>query len=290
MLEVKGSLYKLYTELVDNKVIYKLNIDNKLYNINDYINNSQITIEFLEQIICIACQKNTNKSFNQGYCFPCFRTLASCDRCIMSPEHCHFHLGTCREPQWALQHCMQDHVVYLANSSGLKVGITRASQLPTRWIDQGASQGLVIARVATRYQAGLLEVICKQHLNDRTDWRAMLKSKPGYINLHRTRDELYNKIQSEFIALQVKFDTDQQKLVWCDNNTEIAQQAAQEQIQEIEYPVQSYPDKISSLNLDKDKKIFGRLLGIKGQYLILDKGVINLRKYTGYQVKVAFAA
>ena len=276
MLDVTGCLHKMYTELEQTSVIYNINIDNKLYNINDYINNHTINIEYLGEILCINCHKKTKTSFNQGYCFQCFRILAACDRCIMSPELCHFDLGTCREPEWALQHCMHEHVVYLANSSGLKVGLTRSSQLPTRWIDQGATHGLVIARLQNRHQAGLLEVMCKQYIKDRTDWRAMLKNKPESIDLHKARDELYEKIAADF-------DKFKEKIIWCVGDK-------QEAVQEIDYPVCSYPDKVVSINLEKDLKLSGKLRGIKGQYLILDTGVINLRKYTGYKVRVTVTA
>lgn len=281
MLDVTGCLHKMHAVLANNSVIYNLNIDNKLYNINEHINNV-INIEYLGEILCLNCNKKTKTSFNQGYCFQCFRTLASCDRCIMSPELCHFHLGTCREPEWALQHCMQEHIVYLANSSGLKVGLTRLSQLPTRWIDQGATQAVIIARLENRHQAGLLEVMCKQYIKDRTDWRAMLKTKPEGIDLHKARDELYEKIASEFIKFkeQHSINSSENKLTWC-----VGEQG--ESVQEIEYPVQTYPDKVTSISLEKIAKVSGKLQGIKGQYLILDTGVINLRKYTGYKVRVS---
>lgn len=285
MLDVTGCLQKMYSALANNSVIYNLNIDNQLYNINAYINNNIINIEYLGEILCINCNKKTKTSFNQGYCFQCFRTLASCDRCIMSPELCHYHLGTCREPEWADQHCMQDHVVYLANSSGLKVGLTRLSQLPTRWIDQGATQAVIIARLENRYQAGLLEVMCKRYIKDRTDWRAMLKNKPEGIDLHKARDDLYEKIAPEFIKFkeQHSIGNRENKLTWC-----VGEQG--EPVQEIEYPVQTYPDKVTSISLEKIAKVTGKLQGIKGQYLILDTGVINLRKYTGYKVRVSVTA
>ncbi|MBP9722492.1 MAG: DUF2797 domain-containing protein [Gammaproteobacteria bacterium] len=288
MLEVSGSLRKLHTKLdsqnSQNTVEYSFDLDKKLYQVH-HVQDIILNIEYLGEIFCISCQAKTKKSFNQGYCFPCFRKLASCDLCILSPERCHFHLGTCREPEWAMQHCMDDHVVYIANSSGLKVGITRASQLPTRWIDQGAIQALVIARVSSRYQAGLLEIICKKHLKDRTDWRVMLKTdadKVDKINLYQARDDLYEKIFDEFKQLQEKFLNS--KLEWCADGS-----GSSELVTEICYPVREYPNKIVSLNLDTNPSIHGKLLGIKGQYLILDSGVINIRKYTGYQVKLTMS-
>ena len=276
-LEVQGRLQKMHTELKDGLAQYSLAINGNFHKLNDYLVSSQITelsIEFVQEINCIHCDRHIKKTFNQGYCFPCFRALAQCDSCIVSPEKCHFRFGTCREPEWAEKYCIQTHVCYIANSSGLKIGLTRATQLPTRWIDQGATQGLIIARVATRYQAGLLETICKQHLNDRTNWQQMLKQKSEHLDLYKIREDLYNTIEEELSELQVQFNNNQ--IVWSSDDL----------ITEIDYPIIEYPKKVSSLDLEKKLKITGRLQGIKGQYLILDTGVINLRKYTGYNVKI----
>jgi hypothetical protein len=288
MLDQTGNLTKLNTKfnnytdnnLENNLVLYNLEFKNNsdLYSLNQYIGTDNIiTIEYLGEINCINCARKTAKSFNQGYCFPCFRKLANCDSCIMSPERCHYYLGTCREPEWGLAHCMIDHVVYLANSSGLKVGLTRATQIPIRWIDQGATQALPIAKVSSRYQAGLLEFICKEYITDRTDWRAMLKGLPDKIDLYQARDQLYSKIKTDFLNLQEKFaELGNTKLAWC----------LDEQVTEISYPIVNYPSKITSLNLEALTQVSGKLNGIKGQYLILDTGVINIRKYTGYKVRV----
>lgn len=280
MLDLTGNLTKLNTKLDNNLAVYDLGFNNNknIYNLNQYINKTKpisiaISIEYLNIINCINCERITKKSFNQGYCFPCFRKLASCDSCIMSPERCHYHLGTCREPEWGLKHCMQDHIVYLANSGDIKVGLTRASQIPTRWIDQGATQALIIARVSTRYQAGLLEVICKAYIKDRTNWRAMLKSSDIKLDLHKARDDIYSKIKEKIAELSNNINN---QITWC----------IDEKITEINYPVMQYPSKVTSFNLEVDNKISGKLLGIKGQYLILDTGVINIRKYTGYKVRI----
>src|SRR5690606_39924851 len=112
------------------------------------------------------------------------------DLCIVSPERCHYEQGTCREPAWGEQFCMTDHIVYLANSSGLKVGITRASQIPTRWIDQRASQALPIMRVATRQQSGMVEGLLRGQVADKTNWRALLRGEPAPLDLPAGRDRL----------------------------------------------------------------------------------------------------
>ncbi len=125
----------------DSPVSYLLPLDDELIPVNQFIGKA-LSLTFQGEIHCIECGRKTRKSYNQGYCFPCFKSLASCDMCIMKPETCHYQQGTCRQPEWGETHCFQDHYVYLANSSAIKVGITRGTQIPTRWIDQGASQAL----------------------------------------------------------------------------------------------------------------------------------------------------
>ncbi len=191
----------------------------------------------------------------------------------MSPEKCHYHLGTCREPEWGETHCMTEHVVYLANSSGLKVGITRASQVPTRWIDQGAVEAIPMLRVATRQLAGLVEVACKQHVADRTNWRAMLKGDVPELNLPAERNRLLGLIAGELADLRTEHGAD-------------ALREVSEEALSLSYPVEVWPAKIKTHNLDKEPSVEGVLQGVKGQYLILDTGVINIRKFTAYQVRL----
>lgn len=224
-------------------------------------------------IFCTACGRKTSKSYNQGYCFVCFRKLAACDMCILKPETCHYAEGTCREPEWGDSHCNIPHIVYLANSSGIKVGITRESQVPVRWMDQGASQALPIFRVATRYQSGLVEVTLAQHIADKTNWQALLKGDSAPVDLKAARDDLFAHCAPEFAALDQRFPGQIQPLP-----------DAAEQV--FRYPVLQYPQKIRSFNLDQEPDVAGTLLGIKGQYLLFDTGVINIRKFTAYQVEL----
>ena len=233
---------------------------------------SQISLEFTGQIYCIECGRKTTKSFNQGYCFPCLRSLAACDMCIVKPELCHYDQGTCREPAWGESHCMRPHVVYLANSSGLKVGITRASQVPTRWIDQGAVQALPLYEVDSRLQSGWLEVALKRYISDRTDWRAMLKGDPSQLDLLVERDRLLGEASVDLAQWQLKIGSASMRLV------EGAQEAR------FKYPVLVYPEKIKAHNFDKKARVEGCLQGVKGQYMILDTGVLNIRKFAGYEV------
>jgi len=234
----------------------------------------RITLEFSGRIHCIACGRESRKSFNQGYCFPCFRSLARCDRCIVSPELCHFHLGTCREPEWGQANCMQPHIVYLANSSGVKVGITRQSQLPTRWIDQGAAQAMPLMQVATRRASGLVESALKAQFADRTDWRRMLKGPPEPADLAEQAKGLRTLCKQALEAAGEDRDAGPPEAVGVHPRN-------------FDYPVVEYPSKVRSINAEKQPRIEGRLLGIKGQYLIFDCGVISMRKYAGYDATVS---
>ena len=173
----QGALRKMAAQLAA-PVSYQFCLDEQRVEVNPLIGQT-LRIEYLGTIHCTHCGRKTKKSFSQGYCYPCFTKLAQCDSCIVSPEKCHYEAGTCREPSWGEQFCMTDHVVYLANSSGVKVGITRATQVPTRWIDQGASQALPILRVATRQQSGLVEDLLRSQVADRTNWRALAPRRPS---------------------------------------------------------------------------------------------------------------
>ena len=236
--------------------------------------DQQLKLIFSGGIYCVHCNRKTNKSFNQGYCYPCFQKLAQCDSCIIHPERCHLEQGTCREPAWGEKYCMQDHIVYLANSSGLKVGITRATQVPTRWIDQGATQALAIMRVRSRLQSGTLEMVFKQHVADKTNWRDMLKGKAAELDMAGERDRLLAACEEDIKELKDRFGFFAISVLKGIDPVSI------------DYPVQAYPEKITSLNFDKGQVVSGTLKGIKGQYLIFDSGVINLRRFSGYEVEL----
>jgi len=267
-MRLRGNLQKMKTTLA-SPVVYQLPVGDDLVTLNDVI-GSPITLRYVNEINCIHCGRKTNKSFSQGYCYPCFKSLAQCDMCIVKPETCHFHAGTCREPAWAEQHCMQDHFVYLANSSGIKVGITRGSQIPTRWMDQGASSAMPIFRARDRLSSGKLEMILKQHVADKTDWRKMLKGEPDGMDLAARRDALVDASKAELQKLEKASGSD--AFEFLDNESQLA----------IEFPVMHYPEKVKAHNFDKTAEVTGVLNGIKGQYLILDSGVLNIRKFGGY--------
>jgi len=269
---VLGNLRKMTVELV-NPVRYQLPLNDQLIDLNPLIGQS-VKLVFTGKITCVHCERSIKKTFNQGYCYPCFTSLAQCDMCIMKPETCHFEAGTCREPSWGEEFCFQSHYVYLANSSGVKVGITRGTQIPIRWIDQGAIQALPIFKVKSRYISGLIEVAIAQHVSDKTSWQRMLKNLVEPVDLKQKRDELIAQCESEIADVIKRFGED--SVEFLADATEV----------DINFPVESYPLKVKSFNFDKNPEVSGVLQGIKGQYLIFDTGVINIRKFTGYEVEL----
>lgn len=266
-----GILRKMHTQLTE-PVEYQLVLNDTEIPLAPYL-GKPLTLTYTGNIYCIHCGRLTKKSFNQGYCYPCFMKLAQCDICIIKPELCHYAAGTCREPEWGKQHCMQPHFVYLANSSTLKVGITRQGQIPTRWIDQGAVAALPVLKVQSRYLSGLMEVAFKDHVADKTNWQQMLKSEAEPIDLAAKRDQLFTQVQDGLRDLRHRFGEDSDELL------------PDAEVVSIRYPVLNYPTKVKSLNFDKDKQVAGILEGIKGQYLMFDTGVINIRKFGGYEVE-----
>jgi hypothetical protein len=270
-ISVSGHLAKMQVEFSE-QVQYFLPLDDHREPLNALI-GKPIRLEYLGDIHCTHCGRRSKKSFSQGYCYPCFTKLPQCDTCIMSPEKCHYEQGTCRDPSWGEQYCFTDHYVYLANSSGVKVGITRGSQVPTRWIDQGATQAMPIFRVKSRYQAGLIEDCLRDHVADRTHWQKMLKGNSEAVDLEQIRDEIIAKSESGLREIEQKF------------GLLAIQRLYHQKVVDINFPVLQFPEKVKSLNLDKQPIVEGVLQGIKGQYLILDTGVINIRKFTAYNVQ-----
>lgn len=271
-LQLMPATLRKMSAALHQPVQYTLHLDEQHIDINALL-GKPLQLHYQGVIYCIQCQRKTNKSFQQGYCFPCYQKLLACNLCVIHPEKCRFYEGVCQSDDWAHAHCGQPHVVYLANSSGLKVGITRASQIPTRWIDQGATQGLIIFTTQNRHQAGLVEVALKAFLADKTHWQTMLKGNNSPLDLITQRDAVLTQAEAAITALMSRFP----------GEIQIINDAA---ITEIDYPVSTYPTKIKAFNFDKDAIITGTLTGIKGQYLLLDSGVINLRKFSGYHVEL----
>lgn len=261
-------------------VVYELWLGEQQMAVSQCV-GEQLSLSWSGKIHCVSCGRRTAKSYAQGHCYVCLQKNASCDVCMMQPERCHYHLGTCREPEWAEQVCFHEHVVYLSYTSGVKVGITRASQVPTRWIDQGAVAAVPVFTTSSRRLAGVVEQHFKGLLADKTDWRKMLKGQlPEAVSptqaLIDTRDEL---ISHHLFALEDSIST--HEMITANDSYEVHYD-----LQPIvfHYPVNEYPMKVKSVNFEKTPDVTGTLLGIKGQYLILDTGVLNVRKFSGYEL------
>ena len=271
-LIARGRLQKMPTSH-QSPVAYTLRVGDENISVNPLV-GQKLRIVYEHEIRCSNCQRLTKKSFNQGFCYPCFQKLASCDKCIMSPELCHYAEGTCREPEWGETHCMQPHIVYLANSTGLKVGITRGTQVPTRWMDQGAIQALPIARVSSRQLSGLIEDKLKAWATDRTNWRKMLKNDVEELNLSEARDELYENVSAYLSDLAKQFPDE--RIEWL----------VAGETYDFDYPHIAWPEKAKTYNLDKTPEIEDTLIAIKGQYLIFENAALNIRKYGSYEVSL----
>jgi len=262
----EGNILKMKTVLAD-VVQYQLPIGEELVPMNELLGKN-LTLEFRDEINCISCGAKTQKSFSQGYCYKCFISVPETSECIINPELCQAHLGISRNMEWSKNHCLTNHYVYLAVSSGLKVGVTRSSQIPTRWMDQGASKAIKLAMTPNRYLAGAIEVELKKYMSDKTSWQKMLKNE---------------------MDLQVDLENEKQK-AWELLSEELQQYVIEDdEITEIKYPVISFPAKVKSIGFDTLKDFTGRLIGMKGQYLIFENSlVLNIRKHNGYKIRVKF--
>jgi hypothetical protein len=261
----EGNLFKMPAEF-GSPIQYKLHLGEDEIAVNNLL-GQKVSFQFEGRINCVSCGKPTKKAFGQGFCYPCFANAPENAECIVRPELCEGHLGKGRDPEWEQKHHVQPHYVYLALSSGLKVGITRGTQIPTRWIDQGASAAIILAEVPYRQLSGQIEVALKAYYNDKTNWQRMLKNEVLEADLLQTKAEAKAYLPTE---LQQYVTDDEQ--VW-----------------DLEFPSLDTPSKVKSIRLEKQPSVEGVLTGIKGQYLILDNlNVINIRNHAGYFVTIEY--
>ncbi len=259
----EGVLTKMQTEN-GNPIQYYLVFESGFLNVNQVL-GSDIQIDFLGYQ-CLNCGKK-KKIFRQGNCYDCFYSNAAVGDWIMKPELSTAHLDIAdRDLVYEKKVQLQPHVVYLALSSEVKVGVTRDTQIPTRWIDQGAEQALEIVEVPNRYLAGITEVALKNHFADKTNWRKMLTNDISDIDLQAEKLKLQQWLPDE---IQQYFNNDSQ-------------------IISLQYPVLLYPKKVNSLSLEKQPSFGGKLIGIKGQYFIFEDGtVFNVRSSEGFVVRIS---
>ena len=277
VIHIQGNLTKMQTSLplLENESVqYHLPLLDQRVAMNPLLGRT-IRLEYMGQIHCLGCGRRSRKSFARGYCYNCFRTRPECDLCIVRPELCHFHTGTCRDPDWGQRHCMQPHFVYLANTSGIKVGITRNTRVPMRWIDQGACQALPIMQVKSRLIAGQIETLLKAYVADKTNWRTLLKGAAEPLDMMHRWQQL--RIEVDPILAPLLSRLTSSDVIMLDSNPVT-----------IHYPVMHYNSRIDSLNFDKKPLVEGELWGIKGQYLILNTGVLNISKFSAYKVQLSY--
>jgi len=259
-----GVLDKMKTGFI-NPVQYFLQLGKDKIAVNELIGNN-IRLQWTGNIYCTVCGKKTNKSFGEGMCYNCFATAPENAECIIRPELCEAHLGKGRNPEWEQTHHNRPHFVYLALTNSVKVGVTRGDQIPTRWIDQGAAKGIIVAETPYRQLAGFIEVVMKDYFTDKTHWQKMLKNEPaGDIDLLSEKKRVFDLLPAEYG--QYKY--------------------ANDEIIELVYPVQQYPTKVTSLSFEKMPTIEMKLTGIRGQYFMFEGGnVINIRSKSGYEVEL----
>ena len=261
-MQYQGVLKKMATENLES-VHYYLDMKTDFLHMNQLI-GKHIELYFVTYE-CLHCGLE-KEVYRQGFCKSCFFETPTAGDWIMRPELSKAHLGQeDRDLEYEKRMQLQPHIVYLANSSNVKVGVTRKSQIPTRWIDQGAHEAIEIVEVPNRYLAGITEVALKEHVADKTNWRTMLKNEVSDENLVAWRERLQTYIPDEV------------KEYYIANNTET----------NIQFPVEKYPTKPKSLNLVKEGSYSGKLVGVKGQYLIFeDETVFNVRANEGLVVKI----
>ncbi len=261
-MQYQGVLTKMQTEIGD-PIQYYMVFETDFIQVNQLL-DKKMSIEFVGYK-CLACGEN-KKIYRQGYCYDDFYNQPQVGDWVMRPELSTAHLGVeDRDLEFEKKAQLQPHVVYLANSSNVKVGVTRKSQIPTRWIDQGAHEAIEIIEVPNRYLAGITEVALKNHVADKTNWRTMLKNEIVDEDLIAYKDRLKDLIPDEV------------KEYFIENGKET----------ELKFPVLQYPDKLKSLNLEKTPEFSGVLKGIKGQYLIFeDNTVFNVRNNEGYVINL----
>lgn len=228
-----------------------------------------ISLRFLNQINCIETGKPIKKTFGEGLCYESWINSPLASPSIIRPELSRIHEGIAlRDTAWEEEHHNKPHFVYLSRTSDIKVGVTRTTNKISRWVDQGASEGIVIAETPYRQLAGLIEVTLKEHISDKTAWQAMLKNEiKNNISLLKKKDEMLSLLPEEYEP----FFSDEDSII------------------QINYPVLHYPTKIKSLKLDTMSEFTGKLIGIKGQYLIFEGGLVfNVRSHAGYRVIIEF--
>lgn len=270
-MQYLGNIRKMATKL-EETVQYGLRLHNNLeptepIALNDAVGRD-IQIAFLDEINCVVTGRKIKKAFGEGMSYDAFMNSPQASPSIIRPELSRIHEGIAlRDFEWEMKNHMTPHTVYLAQTAGVKVGVTRNTQIPTRWMDQGAVKAIRLAETPYRQAAGLIEVALKGHISDKTSWQKMLKGELEDHDMFELKAEMETYVPNEFKQ-------------YLSSNSELV---------EIKYPVIAHPPKVKSMKLDKVPLIDKKLMGIKGQYLLFDDGtVLNMRSHSGYKVSISF--
>lgn len=260
----QGHIEKMAARL-EGLVHYQLPLDDVLVDVNALLGR-RLRVSFMHSIRCVSCGKTIPKTYGQGFCYPCFTTVPEADACVLSPEKCRAHLGEARDMSWATAHCLIPHVVYLAMSGNIKVGVTRHTQVPIRWIDQGASSAVVLCETPNRHIAGVIEVFLKQHYPDKTKWQQMLKG------VHDEGDLLVEKQRAAALLPPILR----------------GYVSGNDQVTSLSYPYAgALPEMLAQVTFDKQSVVEGVLTAVRGQYLVFDHHwALNVRRHRGYLVVV----
>ena len=266
-----GNLRKMTSELHE-EVHYEIPLYDKIsfsesIRLNHLI-GSTINISYSGVINCVVSGKKINKTYGDGMSYDAFKSSPLAVESIIRPELSRIHEGVAlRDYDWEMAHHMQPHIVYLSKTAGIKVGVTRETQIPYRWIDQGAAEALILAKTPYRQAAGLIEVALKKHISDKTNWRKMLQNNLSESSLIDVKNELTKYLEDD-LKQYVTRDSE---------------------INKVNFPVFKYPTKVKSVTLDKVPQIEEKLVGIKGQYLLFDNDtVFNVRRHAGYLIQLSF--
>jgi len=266
-MQWESTLTKMTTYLED-EVHYLFHADVDFLHLNPLLGR-KVALKFLKKKYCQACGRQFSDLFRMGFCKNCFFTVPQAGESIIHPEKSQAHLGIAdRELDYERGYQLQPHVVYLAISGDLKVGVTRMNQRFTRWADQGATQAVLLAETENRFQAGQIEVALKQHIGDKTPWRKMLQYQDTEVDLLAQRERLGSLLEEQWQPFLSQHPD----------------------IVHLSYPHEGVPEKVVSINLDKDPEIEGALTAIRGQYLVFDhKHVFNVRRHTGFRISISIA-
>ena len=263
-MKLEGLIKGLQIEEDSKKNLqYHLKLGDSLFNLNELL-GQELTFHFSGEIRCSFCEKIIKKTYGNGSCYPCFISLPQNDLCILKPDSCHFHKGSCRNSVWGEDNCFKAHSIYLSYTSNLKVGITREFRIKKRWLEQGATQAIKLARVQNRLQAGLVEVALKKFVSDTTNWRQLFQEQEIPKEFEQTSVKLKDHIKETFNFAHLE----------------------EEKSEKFNYPILQYPKIITPYNLEKTPCFQDKLIGLKGSYLLFEGGVFNIKKFTGFYLEM----